>query len=110
VGAFRDVLGGFPTLDVEKRPQGRTCLQQSASTYPGLGLTGTVLVQESSEPRLPRPPLSYPWALRLLNGPLTQCYPEERGAAVLHRAAARPDQACPLPYNVSSLPIMEKGE
>ena len=64
VGAFRDVIGRFDTLNVQKRPQRLPLLCQAPGPRPGLVSPGGVLVEQRVEACLPRPPLPHGGALR----------------------------------------------
>ena len=64
VGAFRDVLGRFDTLNVQKHPQRLPFPCQATGKRPGFVFPGGVLVAQRVEARIPRPSLPHGGALR----------------------------------------------
>ena len=64
VGAFRDVIGRFDTLNVQKHPQRLPFPCQASGKRPGFVFPGGVLVAQRVEARIPRPSLPHGGALR----------------------------------------------
>src|SRR6516225_6666861 len=64
VGAFRDVIGRFDTLNVQKQPQRLPLPCPAAGKRPGFVFPSDVVVEQRVAARIPRPPLPHGGALR----------------------------------------------
>src|SRR5262245_46636960 len=64
MGALRDVIRRFDTLDVQKHPQRLPFPHQPSGKRPGFVLSASVLVHQRAEARIPGPPLSNRWPCR----------------------------------------------